>query len=177
MEKRFILRQPLASDESAVLSFRTTFTGHNAEGEIPGSGGLALAESYETWLRRTELFANKATVPDGMVQASTFLAQLQTDARLVGIIQIRHTLNDYLMRFGGHIGYSVAPGERGKGYATEMLRLALETCQQIGLQKVLITCDKTNTASAAVIVANGGVLENEIKDATVTKQRYWIMLG
>jgi predicted acetyltransferase len=83
-------------------------------------------------------------------------------------------LNDHLLQIGGHIGDMVRPSERRKGYGTEQIRLALEKCRELGIPWVLVTCDKDNIASARTIQKNGGVLENEVMDADVVKQRYWI---
>lgn len=87
------------------------------------------------------------------------------------MIDIRHRLNDYLLNFGGHIGYSVRKSERQKGYTTEMLALALIECMKLNIKRVLITCDKDNIASAKTIINNGGILEG----SGIT-QRYWINL-
>lgn len=93
-----------------------------------------------------------------------------------GSIDIRHRLNEYLLQFGGNIGYSVRPSQRRKGYATEMLALALEECRKWGLNRALVTCDKTNIGSAKTIQKNGGVLENEVLEGDRITQRYWIAL-
>lgn len=92
------------------------------------------------------------------------------------MIDIRHRLNDYLKNFGGHIGYSIRKSERQKGYATEMLALALKECEKLNLSKVLITCDKENVASAKTMINNGAVLENEVSEGNRITQRYWITL-
>lgn len=92
------------------------------------------------------------------------------------MIDIRHRLNEYLLQFGGNIGYSVRPSQRRKGYATEMLALALEECRKLGLDRALVTCDKTNIGSAKTIQKNGGVLENEVLEGDRITQRYWIAL-
>lgn len=92
------------------------------------------------------------------------------------MIDIRHRLNEYLLQFGGNIGYSVRPSQRRKGYATEMLALALEECRKLGIDRALVTCDKTNIGSAKTIQKNGGVLENEVLEGDRITQRYWIGL-
>lgn len=94
------------------------------------------------------------------------------------MIDIRHRLNEFLLNFGGNIGYSVRKSERRKGYATEMLKLALKKCIELNIKKVLITCNKDNIGSAKTIISNGGILENEIFDPDDNKmtQRYWITL-
>lgn len=79
------------------------------------------------------------------------------------------------VRIHGHIGYGVRPSERGKSYATAMLKLALGYCKKIGLDKVLITCDKSNIASAKTIMRCAGVLKSEeLQDDGEILQRYWI---
>lgn len=111
-------------------------------------------------------------VPDSVF----FLLDTERD-RLLGAINIRHYLNDELLREGGHIGDGIRPSERRKGYATEMIRLALAECRKLGIEKVLITCDKDNIASAKSIINNGGTLENEfINSDGVIEQRYWITI-
>ena len=81
-----------------------------------------------------------------------------------------------LLQCGGHIGDGIRPSERRKGYATAMIGLALKECKKLGIDKVLMCCDKENIGSAKSIQKNGGVLENEIeKDGTI-EQRYWISL-
>jgi len=91
------------------------------------------------------------------------------DYQLVGFIKIRHYLNDFLEKHGGHIGYAIAPEFRGKGYATKMLELALQEAKKFGIVKILITCDKENFASRRVAENNGGVMESEEETC-----RYWI---
>ncbi len=94
----------------------------------------------------------------------------------VGAVNIRHCLNDSLLRTGGHIGDGIRPGERRKGYATAMLALALDECKKLGIARVLICCDKDNVGSAKSILRNGGILENEIVEDGHIIQRYWIGL-
>ena len=78
---------------------------------------------------------------------------------MVGIINLRHELNDFLRDYGGHIGYSVHPAYWNRGYATQMLALALRESDALGLRELLLTCSPDNLASRRVIEKNGGVLE------------------
>ena len=92
----------------------------------------------------------------------------------LGAVNIRHKLNEKLLLNGGHIGDGIRPSERGKGYGTRMIALALEKCRELGIDRVLMVCDRNNAASARTIVKNGGVMENEIEVDGVVEQRYWI---
>lgn len=107
---------------------------------------------------------------------STYLVAVAGDT-IVGRVSIRHELNDFLLRVGGHIGYMVLAGHRRRGYATEILRQSLGFCTGLGLDRVLLTCDDGNLGSQIVIERNGGVLENILPpgpDLKVPKRRYWI---
>ena len=130
-------------------------------------------ERYASNLEVDEKTAeNEGLVPD------TTLFALDTERNIfVGAVNIRHRLNDRLLLDGGHIGDGVRPSERRKGYATEMIRLALDECRRLGIERVLMVCDKDNIGSAKSIIKNGGVLENEITDDDGNvEQRYWIEL-
>lgn len=113
---------------------------------------------------------------EGLVPDSTFFCFDGKRNLMVGAVNIRHDLNDYLLKYGGHIGDGIRSSERRKGYATEMIRLALEECRKLGLTRVLMTCDKNNIGSAKSIIRNGGILENEVLEEGSIKQRYWIAL-
>ncbi len=77
---------------------------------------------------------------------------------------------------GGHIGDGIRPSERRKGYATAMIALALEECKKLGIERVLMCCDKDNIGLAKSIIRNGGFLENEVEVDGHLEQRYWIQL-
>lgn len=126
-------------------------------------------EQYLDSLEVKEMTENH--VPD-----STFFALDEERNIFVGAVNIRHYLNESLLLNGGHIGDGIRPSERRKGYATKMIELALEECKKLGIERVLMVCDKENIGSAKSIMNNGGVLENEIMVDGVTEQRYWITL-
>lgn len=113
---------------------------------------------------------------DGLVPDSTFFCLDEERDIMVGAVNIRHYLNDYLLAHGGHIGDGIRPSERRKGYATKMIGLALEECRKLGITRVLLVCDKDNIGSAKSIVKNGGILENEVEQDGMVEQRYWIEL-
>ncbi|MPQ32223.1 GNAT family N-acetyltransferase [Clostridium estertheticum] len=115
---------------------------------------------------------NKA-YEDGFVP-STLYFLIDENMKIYGALHIRHELNDFLLNYGGHIGYGIRPSERKKGYATKMLSLSLSLVKQLGIKKALVTCDKINIASAKTILNNGGVLENEVIEEGEVTQRYWI---
>ena len=128
---------------------------------------------FDYYLEHLEL---KESTEDLVPDSVFFLLDEDRD-RLLGAVNIRHYLSDSLLKEGGHIGDGIRPSERRKGYATEMIRLALIECKKLGIDKVLMTCDKDNIGSARSIVKNGGVLENEFvnSDGDV-EQRYWISI-
>ena len=168
------LRQISKDDKEHVWAYREAFLSHGET--LHGGAGLAEAADFESWFLDIKNSKSEETVKAGWVPATTYLAIRKSDERMVGIINIRHRLNDFLLNFGGHIGYSVRRSERQKGYATQMLRLALEACPKLKLSKVLLTCDKENIASVKTILANGGKLENEVPEGDKMTQRYWINL-
>ena len=117
-------------------------------------------------------------VPEGRVPASFLLAV--DEGQIVGRVSIRHDLNDFLFNFGGHIGYGVRPQFRRMGYATEILKQALDYCRQLALAKVLVTCNDQNEPSAKTIEKCGGKLENKAleknEEGERLVRRYWIDL-
>ncbi|OOM80154.1 GNAT family N-acetyltransferase [Clostridium sp. BL-8] len=125
---------------------------------------------YTIYVDSLEVKENRTNlVPD-----STFFCLDEERNIFVGAVNIRHFLNDNLLKNGGHIGDGVRPSERRKGIATKMIVLALEECKKLEINKVLMVCDKNNIASAKSILNNKGILENEIEVDGIIEQRYWI---
>ncbi|ATV64698.1 GNAT family N-acetyltransferase [Fusobacterium pseudoperiodonticum] len=143
---------------------------------INGSAGLNRFSSIEDWLEELKKRSCEDTVPEGLVPSSTYLGIREKDNYIVGMIDIRHYLNEYLTQVGGHIGYGVRKTERNKGYAKQMLKLALEKCKELKIKKVLITCDEDNIASEKVILSANAKLEDIRNVDGENKKRFWIDL-
>jgi predicted acetyltransferase len=119
---------------------------------------------------------NEGNLPDNWVPDSTYWL-VTKDNRIVGAVNIRHSLTEKLFNCGGHIGYGIRPSERRKGLATKLLALALEKAEELGIQKVLVVCDEDNIASEKTILSNGGKPDSDYieEDGNVIK-RFWIQL-
>ena len=174
-ENRLYLKFPTLEDKENVMEFKEEFL---ASGQgMSGVGSLDKIEVYEEWLEKVQADVDEKTCKPGRVPASQYLTYRKEDNKLVGMVQLRHYLNEFLLHHGGHIGDCVRPSEQGKGYATEQIGLALEECKKLGIERVLITCKKTNVASARTIIKNNGKLENEIEENGETFQRYWVEIN
>jgi len=172
---KLMLVLPSMKYEDMVMKYKDEFILNNEF--MHGTAGLDKFDTFEQWYEKIVNNSDEETVLEGLVPASTYLAISIDDGRLLGMIDIRHRLNEYLLKFGGHIGYSIKKSERRNGYATEMLFHALKKCEKLKIKKVLITCDKDNIPSAKTIINNGGILENEVLGGKHILQRYWINLA
>lgn len=143
---------------------------------VDGIGSIDI-ENFTDSVRQTKDHAKGIGLPDGWVPASTYWLVCQK--RIIGTCNLRHELNDFLREFGGHVGYSIRPSERRRGFGTQMLRLLLEKAQELGIERLLVTCDDNNIASARVIEKNGGKLADKVikDDSKVPLRRYWIDLN
>lgn len=175
MPDTLFLVQPSLAHQDQILAYKAETLA--VERHIHGSDGLASCQSVPEWLNLLDRTQQAETCPPGRVPANTYLCIRSTDQRLVGMVNIRHHLNDYLLNYAGHIGYSIRPADRGQGYGKVQLRLALDLARQLGLQRVLLTCDDDNPASAGTILANGGRYEDSrTEPGEKTVDRYWIKL-
>lgn len=128
---------------------------------------------YKKLVKELEDSSNGIVANKNYVPGTCFVA-LNEENKIVGVGSLRHCLNENLKKHGGHIGYSVVPSERKKGYGTEILRLLIEEAKKLGIEKILVTCDEDNIASKKVIEKNGGVLENKVNEGNRVTLRFWI---
>ena len=173
MEK-IILVKPNLSYADEIIKYKEESLAESPI--INGSAGLDRFSSIEVWLEELKKRSCEDTVPKGLVPSSTYLAVREKDNYIVGMIDIRHYLNEYLTQVGGNIGYGVRKTERNKGYAKQMLKLALEKCKELKIKKVLITCDEDNIASEKVILSANAKLEDIRNVDGENKKRFWIDL-
>lgn len=163
------LRRPTLADKSAVLEMMTEFEA--AQSAHDGGFWNSQPFDYEAWLQSNLDSELGLYLSDGWVPAIQFVSFTET-GRAVGFLHLRLRLNDALLATGGHIGYSIRPSKRGRGYAKETLTLGLQVCQAKNIKSVLLTCSVDNPASRAVILGVGGVLE-DIREGI---ERYWVDL-
>ena len=171
---------PVLSIQPASPAHQQAFLEMIIEFEVAGEryGNYDQArQDLPAYLRRLELDARGEDILPLHVPQTTYWL-FDENGYMLGESRLRHTLNDDLLTFGGHIGYRVRPSVRRQGFATRLLALTLEKAREMGLTRVLVTCDDSNLASARVIEANGGVLENRLQPPGMLQlvRRYWIDL-
>ena len=161
MEKFFFEVPSIRRKEDAIAFINEFYEYHS---QINGAGGLhRYLDDYEGWLQKLD--ADYKRVPDeNKVPARTFFLIREEDDRIVGMINIRLALNERLSKYGGHIGYSIRPTERGKGYNKINLYLGLKVCDRYGIEKVFMDADLDNPASWKTMEALGGVRIREYYD-------------
>lgn len=148
----------------------------DTESEMDGCGNLRRCETAKEWIDFNERLKHEETKPEKWVVSTQFAYVRKDDGRIMGMLQVRHYLNDYLREYAGHIGYSVRPSERRKGVATAMLKEALPFCKSIGLDRVMIACEPNNPGSRGTILNNGGVYWRTVHmdDENIDLEQYWV---
>ena len=171
-----ILRKVTPRDLEAIREYRAELL--EKGGTMDGCSNLRRYENMEEWYDHIQRAEHRETCAPGWVPDTQLICVQKADGRIVGMLDIRHELNEACLALFGNIGYSIRHSERGKGCATAQLALAKEVCRRMGMEKILISCHKENTASAKTIRRNGGILENEVTDHRNGEvlQRYWITL-
>ena len=144
---------------------------------LNGCGGLDVYDNYEEWMSHILSYSVKEQIKDTRyVEGSQWILVDTEIKRVLGMVNIRHELNDYLRKAGGHIGYSVRPSERNKGYGTLQLQKALAFLKTKGVSEALVTCSDNNVGSYKTIESCNGILENKIVLDGETVRRYLIKI-
>lgn len=174
MEK-FKFEIPSIKRKQEAIEYINEFLKYNSE--INGVGSLdKYIDNYEGWLVKLEESYN--IIPnEKLVPSRTYFLIRVNDNKIIGMINIRLMLNENLKKLGGHIGYSVRPTERQKGYNKVNLYLGLGVCQKYGIKDAMLTCYKDNIASSKTMKALGGTLIDEWNEETrnnKTMQKYII---
>ena len=174
--EEFILTRPTIKYAAQIKEYRQEFL--DTGDSMDGCGPLRRLEDMQEYIQLCKDYEMHEGCPSHLVPATQFLFIRQRDDRLLGMIQVRHWFNDYLEKYAGHIGYSVRPSERRKGYAKEMLKMVLPFCNELGIKKVLISCIEGNIGSEKTILANGGIYESTVHnpDNNIYLKRFWITL-
>ena len=164
------LRPLLPSDEREAIAAHHELASDDFEFLLEYAEGM-------NWIEYLKILENEHLnhdLPTGSVQATFLVAEI--DGVIVGRTSIRHSLNEFLFNYVGHIGYGVRPKFRRQGVATEILKQSLKIIRTVGVSEILMTCNDDNLGSAMVIESQGGRLENRIDFDGVLKRRYWISL-
>ena len=171
-----LLIEPTMAYAKDIEAYRQEFLEQG--NSMDGCGSLRRCATGAEWIEKSLIGKDAAQVEPGRVPATQFIYVREADKRVVGMLQLRHYFNPYLEKYAGHIGYSVRPSERRKGYATAMLHDALPHCKKLGITDVLISCIVGNEGSRRTILNNGGVYESTVHEPELNRdlERYWIHL-
>lgn len=166
---KFVL--PTEQNRDDVLSFYDEI--EKSGGECIGIGNY---KNYDKWLTGMQNRHTGKNLPEGYVRENFYLCY--ENDRLIGVFSLKFELTEFLLNYGGHVGYAMRPSERNRGLATQMLKQGKNIAKEFDFKRLLCICDNDNYASEKVILKNGGVFENELydPDEAVTVKRFWIQL-
>lgn len=173
MSQRDLILRPLRySDERTFRAAVEAFA--DADPDFGFAFGFDTPVVFSQYVDQVHAWSRGECLPETFVPNSYLVGIV--DDQVVGRISLRHRLNDYLLHFGGHIGYGVIPSHRKRGYASQMLQQTLPIAQSLGIPRLLVTADENNLASQRVIEKVGGLFESTVQEpgALVRKKRYWI---
>ena len=172
-QEQFYLEKPSLKRKSQAIEYIEEHLKYKSN--INGSGSLDdNYKDYESWLEKLELGSNPKTCPENKCPGFTYFLIEKNSDEIIGMINIRYNLNEAMLLHGGHIGYGIRPTKRRHGYNKINLYLGLLKCQELNLDKVLLTAYDNNPASVRTILSLGGILENKIEDENEILGRYWI---
>ena len=164
------LTLPIEEESEKYREYREEFRA--LASPMDGTDLLGVVEDTKEWVEKENGMWMDENLPSGYVSSTLLVAKRRKDEKVVGMINIRHSLNDHLLKIGGNVGYSVRPTERCKGYGKKMLSLSLPYLKAFGNKRALLTCNVTNEASRRIIIGNNGVYEDTVDGI----ERYWIDL-
>lgn len=175
MERFYLEKASIKRKEEAIDYIKE----HQKYNSTPaGTSGLDDDyENYEEWLEKLESMSKIETCPTNRCLGIQYFLIRENDDKLVGTLNLRWNLNEWMLNYGGHIGYGIRPTERRKGYNKINLYLGLLKAQELGIDKVLVTADNDNLGSIKTIKALDGILENEVtsyENNDKMIERYWI---
>lgn len=176
MTKRELILRPIcSSDKEAFIRANRLFI--KADPDWTFAFHFDENKNFKEYVHMLGQWSRGRNLPEKFVPNTFLISVVQNE--IVGRISIRHHLNDFLYNIGGHVGYGTTPGFRKKGYATQMLKKTIPICADLGIEKVLITCDENNLASKKVIENCGGIFDNKTDEPSLEfqKLRYWIDTG
>ena len=168
------LTRPTEAMSGEISAYRQAML--DAGSEMDGCGPLSRMEDPADWIAFCKTLDEGTNVPERWIPATQFVCL--RGEKIVGMIQVRRELNDFLREYAGHIGYSVRPDERKKGVATWMLQNVLPYCRDIGSTRVMVACEPWNDGSRKTILHGGGVYAKTVhcKERNINLEQYWITL-
>lgn len=167
------LEQISLKHKEEIIKIKEEYNKYNED--YNGAFFIKEFENYDELIKNLDNYSN-GIMDDSKYVPYTCYVAVTDNNKVVGLGSLRHELNEYLNKFGGHIGYSVIPSQRNKGYGTRILSLLLDEAKKKNITDILITCNSDNTASIKVIENNGGKLEDKLKNDNRITYRYWINL-